>query len=332
MGRQLICLTPVKDEAWILDRFIRCASKWADVIIIADQSSSDDSREIARSFEKVRLIENPSMQFNEPERQKLLIDEARKIPGDNVLIALDADEVLTGNFSKSPEWHTAINSAPGTVLEFFWTSLYPDMRKYWLQGTRAPFGYVDDGAEHIGTEIHSHRIPYSDTSQSVTLNDVGVMHYQYTDTERMQSKHRWYLAWEWLNGKNKSPLGLYRMYHHMNALNSIEYKPIPPEWMESYTKNNIDMTSIRRDNLYRWDRKVLEMIAEHGNIKFRRLPIWDTNWKAKADKLGFTDLDRFTDPRSFLQTRFHYWLGFTQANARSVRMRVMDEILKLVGF
>ena len=73
----VICLTPVKNEAWILERFLRCASLWADYIIIADQGSDDGSVEIATRFPKVILVENPSSIFNEPERQKLLLEAAR---------------------------------------------------------------------------------------------------------------------------------------------------------------------------------------------------------------------------------------------------------------
>ena len=33
----VICVTPVKNEARILPRFLRCAATWADHILIADQ-------------------------------------------------------------------------------------------------------------------------------------------------------------------------------------------------------------------------------------------------------------------------------------------------------
>jgi Glycosyltransferases involved in cell wall biogenesis len=98
--RKVICLTPVKNESWILERFLKCTSLWADHIIIADQNSDDGSEEIAKSFQKVIYVKNSASQFNEPERQKLLINEARKISGEKVLVALDADEALTGNFFK----------------------------------------------------------------------------------------------------------------------------------------------------------------------------------------------------------------------------------------
>jgi glycosyltransferase involved in cell wall biosynthesis len=77
----IICLTPVKNEAWILDRFLRCASLWADYIIIADQGSTDSSREIALRYPKVVLIDNLSLEFSEVQRQQLLLDAARQIDG-----------------------------------------------------------------------------------------------------------------------------------------------------------------------------------------------------------------------------------------------------------
>jgi hypothetical protein len=110
---KLICLTPVLNEAWILERFLKCTSLWADHIIIADQRSTDGSREIARRCPKVTLIDNRSEVFNEPERQQMLLAEARRIPGAKILLALDADEFLTANFLTSPEWETNSPGASG---------------------------------------------------------------------------------------------------------------------------------------------------------------------------------------------------------------------------
>jgi hypothetical protein len=106
----LICLTPIKDEAWILERFLKCASVWADHIIIADQGSKDESKEIACRFPKVTLVENNSKTYNERERQELLIREARKISGPRILMTLDADEFLTADFLTSPEWETILQA------------------------------------------------------------------------------------------------------------------------------------------------------------------------------------------------------------------------------
>ncbi|PYS70680.1 MAG: hypothetical protein DMF69_12770 [Acidobacteria bacterium] len=70
---RIIVLVPVRNEAWILKTFLECASLWADHIIVADQSSTDGSTEIAAAFPKVTVIENPLPHYSEVERQQLLI-------------------------------------------------------------------------------------------------------------------------------------------------------------------------------------------------------------------------------------------------------------------
>src|SRR5260370_16728571 len=90
----VVCLTPVKDEAWILERFLTCASLWADHILIADQGSSDDSREIAARFPKVTLIENPSPEVDEPAPQRLPIPPPPRLPRPRLPLPLDAHEAF----------------------------------------------------------------------------------------------------------------------------------------------------------------------------------------------------------------------------------------------
>src|SRR5438874_9968323 len=70
----VICLTPTKNESWILERFIKCASAWANRVVVADQDSSDDSREIVRRHPAATLVENPASNYDEGARQRLLID------------------------------------------------------------------------------------------------------------------------------------------------------------------------------------------------------------------------------------------------------------------
>jgi glycosyltransferase involved in cell wall biosynthesis len=308
----VICITPVKNEAWILDRFLQCASLWADHIIIADQMSDDGSREIAVKYPKVTLIDNKSPTFNEPERQKLLIDAARRIPGPRLLIALDADEILTANFIGSPEWDNILKVPQGTVIGFRWAIMCPDLRSYWLYQADQPFGFMDDNSEHTGKKIHSRRVPVPPAAQMVNLQDIKVMHYVGVDQEKWDSKHRWYQCWESLNGK-LHPTEIYRRYHKKDVIPTSEIRSMPEEWMKQYQERAIDMTSIPKQTYYDTDKKVLEYLLGYGTLKFKRLSIWDVNWNELHKKIfnETPELD-LNDPRTMLDKIYHRWLKKTQ--------------------
>ena len=119
MTTQIVVVTPVRNEARILNRFLSVTSQFADLIIVADQNSTNGSRAIYPLFPKVVMVENPSVGFNEAERQLLLLAKARKrVPGRRLILALDADELLAADAVTRPGWQTALNAAPGTVICF----------------------------------------------------------------------------------------------------------------------------------------------------------------------------------------------------------------------
>lgn len=305
---KIICLTPVKNESWILENFLLATSLWADHIIIADQFSDDDSREIAKKFDKVILIKNPSVTFNEPERQKLLIEAARKIEGPRLLITLDADEFLTANFHDSDEWNFIMHAPPGSVIRFRWINLKPDLARYWTPDTYYPWGFMDDGSEHSGSIIHSTRIPMPSDHIMIDLKEIKVLHYQYADWERMVSKHRWYQCWEVLNRPKRTAFQTYWQYHHMYEVSDAELLEVKEEWFDYYLANNIAIKDIKKEEIYWWDRAVLEYFQHYGTRAFKKLDIWDTDWNKLANHFNIECRAANNDPRSFLDKLIHAWL------------------------
>ena len=129
-----IVMTPVRNEAWVLRAFLESTSRWADYIIIADQMSTDGSREMAIKYDKVILIDNPNPDFNEAERQSMLIDKAREIAAgrDCLLWGLDADEIIAANAFTTHDWQRILNSKPGEVFWFKWAEICPNQKDFWL--------------------------------------------------------------------------------------------------------------------------------------------------------------------------------------------------------
>lgn len=330
MKPTIICLTPIRNEAWILDNFLKSASLWADLIIIADQMSTDGSREIALKYPKVKLIDNNSAAFNEPERQKLLINEARKIEGQRLIITLDADEMFSPEIFHSAEWENVLNAAPGTIIKFQWANLLPGFKKMWY-GYYFPWGYMDDGTAHNETnKIHSGRIPLPEGHPEIEIRDFKVMHFQYTNWERMESKHRWYQCYEKITFPEKSAVEIYRQYHHMLAIPKESIISVPQEWIDEYKKLQIDI-SMNYPDFFDWfEEQIVNMIERYGAAPFKKLRIWDINWVEKAKQYEKEHPEKYKDPRSLKDKFIQYWLLKTQNKLDKRNFRRVDHFLQKV--
>lgn len=328
----IFCLTPVKDEAWILERFLTCAATWADHIIIADQNSADGSREIAARHPKVTLLHHTADKFDEVTGRSMLIDAARAIPveGERLLIALDADECLTANWQESPEWERILHAPPGTRLCFEWVNVYPDFQSGWTPEDEKWFGLMDDGHPYRPELIHGPRLPMAVDTPVIRLTDIRVLHYQFTDWERMRSKHRWYQAWERVHFPEKRPIALYRQYHHMYGRRDTF--PLDQRWFEGYERLGVEMRTVRSQPFYRWDEEVIEFIRVHGEEAFRKIAIWDAEWLQMARKHGLLADTECRDPRSWFERAVHRWLLLTQSTNMSLPVRAMQRMLRPLGW
>ncbi len=299
----IICLVPVKNEAWILDRFIQCASLWADHIIIADQMSTDGSRDIALKYPKVVLLNNLNHTYDEQQRQRLLIDKARQIGSNGrrkLFITLDADEFLTANFNESSEWSNILEAPIGTIIYFSWINIKPDFKQYW-EGGSFGWGFIDDGiSTNERSIIHNHRIPKPENAHKLICQEIKVLHYQYTDWQRMQSKHRWYQCFELLNRKHQHPITIFRIYHHMYGLSKSQFQALKIEWFDYYEKHGIDMFYVKKENSYYWDKLVEVYFEKYGTCHFASLNIWQKT------------TSKFPDPRNAMQKILHRYLLWSQ--------------------
>ena len=328
---KIICLTPIRNEAWILEKFLSCASLWADHIIIADQLSTDGSREIAKKFPKVILVDNNSETFNEPERQKLLIDEGRKIQGPKVFFTLDADEFLTSGYASSSEWDKILHAPPGHVFRFNWVNVLPGFKRGWVIGN-SPWAFADDGSQHAGPKIHSPRIPLPAHGTYHNLTDIKVLHFQYTDWPRMQSKHCWYQCYEILHNPGKGPVELYRMYHHMYIyLKRKKYTvDLEDRWFRGYDEAGINIRDVRKLD-YWWDGEVVKMLVENGASRFAPAFIWYRDWNLIRDKYDMHNKADLGDPRNVFQKLLHSYLHTSQPYRNSYAVRAFDKLLRMAG-
>lgn len=318
-----IVMTPVRNEAWVLRLYLTLTSIWADYIVIADQMSTDGSREIAAEFPKVVMIDNMNPDFNEAERQALLVAKAREIADgrDCILWGLDADEIFDAHFKETEDWQKVLASKPGDVFWFKWAEICPDKKHYWISPkTYYPWMFHDDGREPHGNYVrnmHSMRIPYPiEEKQLYYVDDFRVLHLAYLNPYRVAAKRRFYTFVDWEMNYG-DPISLSRKYYQTKKSEIVEELPL--QFIYNLDGGN-DMWSMVDCQLEKcWmDDYVLARLGHHPITETRKLDIWRDS----------TELYKKIDKRRFVDRILHSYLHSTQNVKTSFVIRAIDKVLK----
>lgn len=317
---KIICITPIRNEAWILEVFLKSASIWADHIIIADQNSSDRGRDIICRYPKATIIENNSSIPNEPERQQMLLNAAREISGPKIIMAIDADEILSPEALTPNTWNTIFSQPAGTILKFQWATLFPNSNRYWT-GYHLPYGYVDDGVQHTNSNFfHGTRVPTPQGHPVYEVTEFKVIHFQYMNPERNVRRQRWYQCLELDNPSiAQDAIDIYRKYHIEKRLSSERFFDIPDFWITHYKKIGIDILKTYSEEKYWYDDEVMKLFDKYGYYHYKKLDIWHNEFKKK-------------DPRSIFDKAIHLWLRKSQPHYFAKARKVDNVIRRLFHY
>lgn len=280
---KVIVLTPIKNEEWILDNFLSSCSLFADHIIIADQNSTDKSAEIALKYEKVILIKNGSQDFNEGDRQKLLIQKARELFGlGNFLVALDADEIISSDSLHSQDWQKIRDAELGTVFLFDKPTPLFNLQLAFRYPKGFPLGFVDDGSEHNPSEIHSRRVPTPQNCTEIFLENILFMHLCFVRENVQFSKNRYYCCLEKIQNKRKLSARrlFYRFLVPKDYIKIGGTSPINSNWYSIYNAMGINLKKFKEEAYYYMDFEVLILFTKYGTKAFYNEPIWHFDWES----------------------------------------------------
>jgi glycosyltransferase involved in cell wall biosynthesis len=334
-GRKLVCLTPVRNEAWNLERFLLCAETWADVIVILDQSSTDGSAEIAQRHAKVHFVNYPQLTYDDAQRRQLLVELGRAAVAEpRVLVALDADEIIADGAWQHREMVAFLSRPPGTVARMRWINVLPSEPRAWIPPATTDFIFIDDGRPFRGEAMHGPRLPSATAAETLELHGPKVVHLQYLDWARMRSKQRWYQAQERIENPAKRPIQIYRQYHHMDAIDPTERHPLAAEWYSRYEAElGINLFDVQPASVYPTDERIVKLVLEHGPERFRRVDLWDGEWEGRARALGLpAPAAVMDDPHNVLERAIFRWLARTQRRSSEPRIRWIQRALRLAGW
>ncbi len=203
-------LIPTKNEEWILDVTLSSIHPFVDHIIVADQHSIDSTRGICRKYSKVTLIDNNEIGHSNKVRWALL-DEARKIPGENLMLCIDADELLSKNAIETIK-SRAVTEGPGTIFELPWIQLWKTVSQHridgvWKNSTKQAVFFDDrkmDYTRQFVINDHTARTPTGVQKKVISLPDCPLLHLQFIAWKKNEIKQAWYRCSELMKAPTKS--------------------------------------------------------------------------------------------------------------------------------
>ena len=323
----IIVLTPVRNEAWVLRAFLEATSLWADYIIIADQMSTDGSREIAKEYSKVILIDNDRKEMHQAATRRLLFEAARKIKGEKLLFTLDADEFLSGDFVHTADWKKIMESKPDDSFCWRWMNLkrnditkYSTFQHYYWAVHESEDLWQGDFPDNF---IHEWRLPWSpkaDADHKFLLNDFCSIHLARVNQYRQRNKERFYQVSTVGRNPKESRISLYRLYHEEEEL---EYLDVPQDAYSYYEKHGLDLWKYvdMNDEGEYYTSEILGCFQRDGMKKYALLDIWDQDWMKR---------NGLKDPRNVFHKLLLGYLNKTNPYGNNVLVRCVDRILKII--
>jgi glycosyltransferase involved in cell wall biosynthesis len=284
----IVVLTPLKNDAWILRRFLAVTSLFADRIIIADQGSTDGGLEICREFPTVTVIDNSASAYDEASRQRLLIAAGRAaVPMPRILMGIDSDEIFSADSVNSADWLRMLTAPPGTVVFCEKPTLFLSPSTVERRPVDFRVAFVDDDVSpHSASRVHSPRVPMPEGAPQLVLAELKLLHYALTRPEAQKAKFRMYAALENLMA-TKTAYWRRRYYWHGRVWRpNGPLEPTPPEWYAGWEARGIDMTTIEDVQPYWQDVALLDLMYEHGARRFWLDDVWEKDWERFRRELG----------------------------------------------
>jgi hypothetical protein len=314
-------ITPVKNEAPLLETFIRHHTPLFDRIVIADQQSTDGSWEIANSHPNVIALQNDSAAYDEHRRRALMLEEVQRRHAGALVMGLDADEFLLAH---PADWEKAcrnwIENHSQKTIRFDWNYLLPNGTEWFVQ--QQDFCRPVLAGEIPPGFIHRPRIPLSE--EKFHSPDFPILHLNLYWLRRMRMKVWWYLALEAAGGKKPSIDSL-RLYSRNASLTMPNRQPVPEKFQPPVRKI-LDSLAVE-DTWETWQKsELLKMLAADDRSHLSHTPIWSFPWNTELEAAGHTP---HRGP-SFRCLALDWWVSKTNAKKNTLPVRLADALLRRI--
>lgn len=315
----LFCLTCTRNYGWCTRAFLEANTRWADYVVVVDQMSTDGTREMAAEYSNVILIDDNNKTYSETRRSLLLLDYARSIPGDKILVALAIDEVFPANFQTTKDWQRVIQSKPGDVFCINWANIVSGGKQFFKEKGDMFRIFHDDGLtsfDNQNKDMHTHCLPYPNNGTDYVIEDFPILHFGHYNVQWNYVKNKYYQMVDY-DKNHRSIMTLARFYadkkycNHNRVLHDIQ-----KEWLFD-DFDLIGLVDVSAKPTLCEDMQ--NFITQNGIEHYQHLNIW------QPQILKYLGVN---DPRKWYDKLLHWYIDITQPISRNILIRAIDKALK----
>lgn len=319
----LICLSATRNYGWVTRAFCQANSQWADYIIIVDQMSTDDTREICAEYEKVILLDDHDLSYSETRRCKMALNRAREIDGDKILIYLAVDEVLPANWMETKDGKMVLQSKSTDMFLIEWANLLPGSKHYTpSQDANMYRVFHDDGLtpyDNQTKDMHTHCLPYHIRGLERKIEDFPILHFGYYNQNNNYVKHRYYQMVDY--DKTQHSIIALSRYYYFNPPKNPDYSNRPVVKSEWFWKEFDIFTLVDTESTPVLIQECKKYIDKNGTQHYAKLDIWDEL---------FVSYIGVADPRSWWMKALHRYLRSTYKIRSRWYVQLIDKVLKRI--
>ena len=250
MKHKIVAGIPTKNEGWILEKILKRLSTFCYKIIVNDDQSEDNTREICESFDKVEYHRRPPHDWRErqggAQRQEIL-DNCYKHDPDYFLF-VDADEVPTPDIIDFFENHIDEEVVLWTLP---WYHLWGDENHYRIDDYYAGPSHIkwdpENGGQRKGFIVKNvrdfqlkydaaqHRVrpsnqPINCPEPHSTTEKTRILHYGKLNP-RFLSGQNFYERAMWDNFQRGADIqSTINMHQGANSIKTLKVRELKPEW------------------------------------------------------------------------------------------------------
>ena len=318
----IIAILSVKNEEWIIKKNLETLSTFCDKIFVKLDNCNDKTEDICKKTKKVSCFYGNKIQtgnlINFKNRRQSLLESARNITKNPILISVDADEIFSSEVLDSYYLDKINKLKPGEGYScsfkelWFSTDLYRSEKKSEWAGRKLPCIWRDDGTDYPIGNRHEARIP---PIKKLINIDLPLIHFARVAPFRYWSRIRYYILFDILKN-NLSDWKINYFYSVCWREEGMKLGKCPDKWFSTWKEIDKNFLNFSDEDINWFTKEILYLLKNNDYTCWKDADIFDYDWIEYYNKNNIVIENDLKMKIKFSQNNRKYIYSFLRKNGQ----------------